>query len=409
MNLDIKLLIFITIVITGIFFIDNAYWGGYLGSPDHGLHNEISAPSDAMYEWNLVNKPPFKYRMLFPDIVKGSWSLLPDHLRNNNTFYVLYKSWSLLFLITSVISFYVLLRVIGFSELWTFAGCVAYMISAPVLLAYSLPVHTREDTLAYTLLCIGLVCLLKHRILAFLLIAVAGVFCRETLLLLPFILVFYYSYRTFLYRSLLALLPVATWLAIRIWLGGDDYDPWVGLKWNIANPGQVAGFAYVSFGFLWPLFLYGLFKRKALSRQSVNTSMSLFYQSGWMVLLLILTTTFVGGIYNEIRLLFLMFPWVIGISLHVLSLNQHTLRLVLKNKKYQLYAGFNILLFLLLSWISIHEFMQYFEKSIYNIRFDAWIILTLFNIFMTILFIPIFIRIFSRTAHSGDKFANQLL
>lgn len=408
MSSTLKILTFLIFITIGVFFISNEFLGGYLSSANPKLENEINAPAQALYQWELSNQAPFKYRLLFPAIVKGSWHMLATHQQDNEAFFIMYKSWSLVFLITSVLSFFFLIKVTGFDNRWSLLGCSCFLISPPILLAYTLPVHTREDTLAYTLLSLGLICIFQNKIFLFFLISILGIFCRETLLLLPFIFLFFSNYKSFPVRMIMAAIPVGAWVALRISMESGAYDPWEGLKWNLHNMEQVIGFSYVTFSFMWFLFFYGIFNKHKLVEKNANSSITFLYRSGLAVFSLIMITTFLGGIFNEIRLLFLIFPWVIILSLHVLYKNKEYILPIIKTKKYVAYLLINVTIFGMAFVLLANNYQKFLEPSRFDIRFDIWIAVTLFYTLVTTLLIPAYLKIFSCNRPIVSKYANHL-
>ena len=94
-------------------------------------------------------------------------------------------------------------------------GSLVYIVSVPFAFAYTVPVHTREDFLAFALFNWALWAIVKKRDLLFVLFAVAGVLTRETLMLLPLLRLFFGVGSTFKTLAV-SFIPVATWFALRI-------------------------------------------------------------------------------------------------------------------------------------------------------------------------------------------------
>ncbi len=316
-----------------VFIVSNMLLNGYLSSYQ-SLGDEIAAPADALHEWHLNKKAPFEYRILFPAIVLSAWTATRGE---NTAFYWSYVSISLIFFIGAALAFFQLLLELRFSRRLSLTGVIIFLLLPPLLLAYTLPVHTREDTLAYLILCLGLLFLLRKQYVWFFSICLIGVLCRETLLILPFIFLFFVKDFSFWKRAFLASLPIVAWLALRILVETNKaaYDPLEGFKWNLANPAQVVVFAFITFGPLWILWLGGrkLVLRKESSK-NMNERVQMLARSAPWALTLIIVTTFLGGIYNEIRLLYLGFPWVISLSLVFIKAYQDQLRSAINSKGY---------------------------------------------------------------------------
>ncbi|MEM9834295.1 MAG: hypothetical protein AAF944_26940 [Bacteroidota bacterium] len=316
-----------------VFVVSNVLLSGYMASYQ-SLGDEIAAPADALHEWHLNKKAPFEYRMLFPAIVLLVWKATGG---GNTAFYWSYVLLSLVFLTGSALVFFQLLLDLRFSRQLSLAGVIIFLLLPPLLLAYTLPVHTREDTLAYIILCLGLLFLLRKQYVWFFGICLIGVLCRETLLILPFVFLFFSKDFPFWKRVFIASLPVVAWLSLRILVETNKvaYDPLEGLRWNLANPAQVVVFAFITFGPLWILWLGG--RNLALrdeNHKDMNGRGKVLARSAPWTLALIIVTTFLGGIYNEIRLLYLGFPWVISLSLFFIKAYRDQLRSAINARGY---------------------------------------------------------------------------
>jgi hypothetical protein len=337
-----NILVVVLVLVSGILFmVSNHYLRGYLRS-ELTLAKEIKTPLDSIDQYKISEEAPFKYRLLFPTIVSTTYDLLYDGT-DVQGFYGVYKFWSVVFYATAALSFFWLLLTCGFSDLMSFVGSCLFLLMPPMLMAYTLPVHTREDTLAYTLFFCGLVFLLRNKGWAFVITSLLAVLCRETLLLLPFLYFFYGPTGNWSRRFVFAALPVICWISLRIAFGHEDYDVWLGLRWNLNNPEQVAGFLFITFNFCWLPFLSSMW----LDRNQVtgkHVGIRFFFKSAWVVLALILITTFVGGIYNEIRLLYLFVPWVLILTLDFVERKKDRLTLLLSNQAYWMF-GFTCFVF----------------------------------------------------------------
>lgn len=373
---------------TIIFFVSNHYMRGSLRSEVY-LAKEIKSPLDSIAQYRIASEAPFKYRLLFPQIIKATYNALYDQ-PSTLGFYHVYRAWSLCFYVASVLAMFWLLSTCGFSASFSFGGAVTFVLLPPMLMAFSLPVHTREDTLGYTLFFAGLVFLLKKKNALFLLIACLGVLCRETLLLLP-LLYFFFSENSWLSRFIIAGIPGILWLSLRFIMGHDQYDVWLGLKWNLDNPEQVVGFLFITFSICWLPFLFNLIEFKKGNVVN-NLNRKFFFQTAWFSLIVILVTTFVGGIYNEIRLLYLFSPWMIIITLDYLQKNQGHVYSLIQNQKYRVYA----VACAATAGLLMYFVLRYQEKLIvpgkYAVPYDLWIILSVCYIFILLLSLPLFIH-----------------
>ena len=365
--------------------VSNLWLGGYLFSYQ-SVGSEIAAPADALYEWNLNQRAPFEYRMLFPALVNGVWRMTAQ---TNAAFYGSYVGVSFACGIGAALAFFQLLLSVGFSARCSLVGVGMFLLLPPFLLAYTLPVHTREDTLAYLLLCVGLLLLVRKQYAGFALISVAGAACRETLLILPFVLLFFTHDLSFLKRALLASLPVAVWVLIRVLVEAnhESYDPLDGLEWNLNNPAQVVGFAFITFGPLW----IGWIKGRSIPRPSaLADGIELLARSAPWVLLLILLSTFLGGVYNEIRLLYLGFPWVIALSLFFFSTYAPQIKTIVRTTRYIKYVGSLGIASGLVYYVLAKNFASVVGPIYYDVPVQTWLAVFSVMFFVSLAMLPLY-------------------
>ncbi len=365
--------------------VSNLWLGGYLFSYP-GIGSEIAAPAEALYEWNLNQRAPFEYRLLFPAIVKGVWRVTAQ---TNSSFYWSYVGVSLACGIGAALAFFQLLLSAGFSSRRSLLGVGMFLLLPPFLLAYTLPVHTREDTLAYLLLCVGLLLLIRKQYAGFALISVAGAACRETLLILPFVLLFFTNDLSFLKRALLASLPVVAWVLIRALVDTDheSYDPLDGLAWNLNNPAQVIGFAFIAFGPLWIGWIKG---RNVYGPSPSANGVGLLARSAPWALTLILLSTFLGGVYNEIRLLYLGFPWVLTLSLLFFSTYAAQIKTIVKTTRYIKYVGSLGIAGALVYYVLAKNFASVVGPVFYDVPVLIWLAIFSIMFFISLAVLPLY-------------------
>jgi hypothetical protein len=386
------LYVIISLFAIAVFFFSNNYLRGYLKC-DSYLGKEIQASPDSLYQYKLSNKAPFKYRILFPTIVKTTHRVVFGST-NSIGFYYTYKFWSLLFYALSPCLLFYLMTIAGFNNGLSFLGAIIFILLPPMLMAYTLPVHTREDPLAYTILISGLICLVKEKRWLFLLIAVAGALCRETLLLLPMLYFFFANDTNIIRRLFISGAPVLTWLALRISMGHEEYDVTEGFKWNNNNPEQVIGFLFVTFNVCWVAFVFFVlrYKMKVLTSNKVR---SFFFKSSLLTLFVILVTTYLGGIYNEIRLLYLLAPWMILITLDFLETHGTEFKSVVFKNGYLLFVAVTILLCGVLMYFLLKYQTTFIVPGKYNVPYHLWIIVSVVYICITIIFLPVLFKVFA--------------
>jgi hypothetical protein len=214
--------------------------------------------------------------------------------------------------------------------------------------------------------------------------SVIGVLCRETLLILPFVYILFCDDHRLFIRISLGAAAFSAFLLLRYIVGWENYDHAEGLRWNLHHLEQVIGFTFITFGFLWLPFLTAIFRPLP---QILNT---LFHRSAGAVLFVIWTTTFLGGIFNEIRLLFLLAPWVIIIGLTYFQQNKKQIIAKALTKRYQISmvgatVAIAIITILLLQY---HE--HFLNSSRYGISYTKWILITSVQFLLFVLTIPLF-------------------
>ncbi|HEY8934172.1 MAG TPA: hypothetical protein VIM65_03095 [Cyclobacteriaceae bacterium] len=382
----------ICIIASSVFFTSNQFLGGYLSSPEH-LGKEIQSPKDSLYEYNLIKKAPFKYRILFTSIVKSSFELLFDS-GDSDGFYYSYKAWSLLFVVAASCLFFYLLTLNGFNDSLSFAGTCVFLLLPPLLMAYTVPVHTREDPLGYCILFLGLILIIKNKSWFFLIVALVGALCRETLLLLPLLYFLFSKDQNLIRKLLITGLPCVLWVLLRLLMEKTPYDSLEGFHWNNNNPEQVVGFLFLTYNILWLPVIFFILKFKTTILQETNNVRLFFYKSSLVALGLILLTTYLGGIYNEIRLLYLGVPWVIVISLTYFEKYSDDIFKIIRSGSYVIFVvlclvGAGCLLFFTLKYQQV-----LIKPGRYKIPYHLWIIISVIYFTISLVLMPAFVKVF---------------
>jgi hypothetical protein len=375
---DLCLLLFVA---SFVFYFGNSILDGSLHRPEN-LSGELKSPPDSLYQWNIGEEAPFKYRLLHRAMVLGTYHVLsaePD----NATFLTVYRTYAFGFHVLAVLSFYLLLRYLclGAGAFW---GAFIFSVLPPFFMAYSVPVHTREDTLAYTLLSLGLLAMLSGRVWWMVLIFALGALCRETLLLLPLVNLLFNRPMGIAKRAAIFAVSIGIFGGVRWAVGMEVYNYWEGLKWNLGNGFQVIGFLYLTFGFLWLPFIAWMYKS---IYHTENTA--IIHKSSMTVLLVILTTTFLGGIFNEIRLLYLLAPWVITGAIQFFQGNRERIRLLTRSRPYLVFASI-IFAVAAVSTLYLINGIQGWIESNYDIPYAPWITLAGIHGYLSIVTLPLF-------------------
>lgn len=368
------LLLFLTLA---VFWLNWAI-GASIASPGHLAH-ELQSPPNSPQEWGIQTWIPMKYRVLFYWIVKGTWStLFPQS--GAIGFYGVFIFWSILLFYASLIAFYFFLRTLDFSRSTSFVGCLLFLASPPVTLAY-LHVHTREDPLAYFLVVLAMVAVFKSKVVLVSLISILASLTRETTLIVPlvYLLVSGDSLRR---RFLVFAPPVLSTLVLRILLGFVAYNPFFGSIRNIEYPVETVCFLFMTFGVLWlPSFI----RLRDMRKQECSPSYAwrVLISSAPVALVLVMGTHVTLARAIENRISFLLFPWIIPLALHWFRANTGRIRTLAASRFYQAFAFF-IFTFLSVALIYIQvdkpAFMWHFG-AFYN---RYWLLLGYVHLLITL-------------------------
>jgi hypothetical protein len=305
--LYLLILLFLLVLVFGL----NIYAGGTITSPQQ-LAIDLLSPPNTPQAWLIQDLATVKYRALFRLIVRGTWSAFfpPD---DAFSFYLFFVGWSWLFFYGTVVALYYLLRQLQFDSRTSFIGCLLFLASPPVLLAYKYPVYTREDPLAYFLLTVGLIAVFRSRAFLAGLIAAAGALTRETTLILP--LAYLFAARDAWRKRLFVMaLPMLALIGIRILWGmavGDNLES--GLN-NLRHPFETLAFMFCVFGVLWTPYVVRLSERWRRG-EFENQAWEMLTASGPIILILMLGATLTISRAREARIAFILFPWAIPLAL----------------------------------------------------------------------------------------------
>ena len=375
----------IVIISLIVFTVSNTYLRGYLDTPG-SLAVEIQSPADSLYNYTISTKAPFKFRILFPLLVTASYQSITNS-SNADLFFTIYKFWSAVFYVLAALLFYYLLR-LNYNRTWSFTGVLLYLFTPAILLAYTVPVHTREDTLGYAIFFAGLILIQKQHYWGLLSLSILGAFCRETLLLLP-LLYFLFTSAKPLYKGVILFIPIALWLLYRL-LHREHYDYLEGFRWNVSNVEQVVGFLFIVFNLLWLSALGGLLKWRSLHSTSF---VSFFFKSFFVALPLVLLSTFFGGIFNEIRLLHLLCPWIIIFSLEYMKNNYVALIKFFSLRSFQFYIVVIFLMVIFLGYVIPPKLNEFVSPGKFDVPYVLWLSVSLVYVGLFLIAVPVFISI----------------
>ncbi len=373
-----------------VFYFTNKLLPSNLSNKER-LGKDLKTSPANLYLWKINDEAPFKYRILFKEVVLNSYNLLGNK-EDSSSFFITYKIWSGIFYSLAVITYFIFLQILGFKTNLAFSGCLLMLFSTPYLVAYVPPIHTREDILGYLILLLGLIFIIKKKTFWVLLLSIVGFLCRETLLILPLVYFFFSAQEKYWIRYGLPLLTITTYLVYRIISGVETYDAKQGLLWNLSNPAQVIGFLFLSFGFLWLPFLHCI-RRWNSSTDANQETTNLFLKSSLFVVVLVLITTFLGGIFNEIRLLFLAFPWVITVSLNYYRQYSSEFTSRIKKGSYIIFIFGSLIFFIIIAFFTILNINKFIVPSKYGISYQLWAALTFIHLYLVTISLPVHLKI----------------
>jgi len=311
-------LLFLLVVV----FAFNWIAGGTITSPRH-LAIDLASPPDSPQDWSVQYWIPTEYRALFRWIVQGTYSVLFSPT-DAFGFYSAFVFWSFFFFGCALIAFYFYLRVLDLSSTAAFIGGLLFLASPPVLLAYKYPVYTREDPLAYFLVLLGLIAVFKSKAMWVSVISAVAALTRETTLILPLAYVLA-SRDPWSKKFLVCLPPLLAVVGVRFLLGFAAYDPFEGSIYNLQTPGQTLAFLFCAFGVLWLPYLIRM-QDKWREGNFASYAWQVLVATGPIILILVLGTQIVLARAREIRISFLLFPWVIPLALDWFRANGERLR-----------------------------------------------------------------------------------
>ncbi len=186
---------------------------GALATPGVLLAELHAAPAspDLDRPWEMGEELPYRYRPLYRFLVLSVYAHLEPR---PEVFYGLFVTAGALSLLLALVFFDWLLRELGYSSKQALIGMALFGLGFPVLFAYDMPIHTREDFLGYAWITVTLVAVARDRPWLVALLGAIGAGIRETCLLgvLPFFLV---SKRKPQEKVLAYAVPGIAWLAIR--------------------------------------------------------------------------------------------------------------------------------------------------------------------------------------------------
>ncbi len=292
-------------------FALNVFVGSMLTSPAQ-LAEGLASPPDSPQSWSIQDWSTVKYRALFRITVQGVWSWFFAS-SDAQGFYLTFVALSFLIFYGTVIALYFFLRELSFDPRTSFIGGLFFLVSPPVLLAYRYPIYTREDPLAFLLLVVGLIAVVRSNLFWVCLISIAAALTRETTLIMPLAYALA-SKQSWGKRILVAVVPVLALIGIRLAWGNTIPDSLNSSVLNFTNLGETSAFMFCTFGALWLPYLISLVQRWR-HNDARNHAWSVIISTAPIVLALVLVATLSISRAREIRITFILFPWAIALAL----------------------------------------------------------------------------------------------
>ena len=288
----------------------------------HDLAVELHATKEAPGAWPMGAEAPYRYRWLFRELVLGAERLSPS-FQTEEGFYRLFVFCSGLSLLLSCLAFDLLLRRLGFDERLATLGVVLYLAGFPILFAYDMPIHTREDLLENSVFCLALVAVVADRPVATVLLVCLAANVREMGLLaaVPF---WFCSRRprsvrlgvvaaatvgALLVTSIRELAPRIPWFLDRTVWHPEGYQT------TLSAPFEGTLYAFVCFGALWFAAFFGARRRRERLGPEASARDLLGFPQAPLCVFLALASSVALGQVREVRTVYLAFPWVVPLAL----------------------------------------------------------------------------------------------
>ena len=200
-------------------------------------------PQQWIEKWMWHKGSPYKYRILGKLPVWLIWKVTKGD-NPGKTFYWIYLLWLFVFAYAAITAVYFYLKTLftnipkrasPFAQNIAFGGSILFYLIPAFLFAFKFPGHTKViDILAYFLLTLGVYSIIRRRLSWMIMISSIGIFCHETLLIVPLIY-FIVGKETFMKKCLYAGIPFIIWFVYRmLWWG--MYNPLIFSKVSRFTP-----------------------------------------------------------------------------------------------------------------------------------------------------------------------------
>ena len=346
-------------------------WFAYdLRTPSNLFNTYVETPISSIITPGV--RAPWRYRFL-PNIVNWTLSKVKRYVPALD--YHASVVWAhCASMAVALVALYALLRsYLNISTLLGGLGVLGAASSYPLVFGYQPSVYmTLSDSMSYGLVTIALMSLFSSKYWLFVVICVAAVLTRETNLILicPLLLD---GDAKWLHKLTGIVIPTAVVFGVRIWLGWEIGYLSLGWNRNIATP-VLANILYVflALGVFWAIGVIGWlhFLPRAWT---LPRNLKLLWLSMPVVTGALLIANILWAILAENRILFLVFPWIIGIGTAYLS-TKNKIGFVLPDLKR--FASAGVVTFVILGgvffwmtnqaqkWFSVPGQMEYILASL---------------------------------------------
>ncbi|MEO9824283.1 MAG: hypothetical protein ABJF50_07710 [Paracoccaceae bacterium] len=269
---------------------------------------------------------PFKYRIVFRGAVDlvAHFFLLTGAPKDIHTYWLAFMGISVLSHAFAIWACDQFLQAAGAKSRARLAGVGVWLLLPPVLFAYIIPVQTKEDFLAYGLIFLALRAMLKGDWISVVVICVLGAFVRETLLIISGLFLLGTNAPRKMKFAVL-ILPICIHIGLRLGFGVNGYQ--VFRETNLLSILLPLLALALTFGFGWvPLVRYlamaqpiAAFRRGlsvfGLAKVPLLTShqerLDALRGAFPYALVLLFVAHFFMGRIQEIRITFLLSPFVL--------------------------------------------------------------------------------------------------
>ena len=297
-------------------FLFNAYSCGALAGP-RWLGAELHCTPADPASWAQGAQIPYSYRWLFRWIVLHVCALVPGGA-TVAVFYAVFIGASAVSLLLAVVLLDRFLRAAGITRENARIGGLLFLAGFPIVFAYNMPIHTREDLLGYAAVALLLILVMRDRPVLLALAGALAVNVRETttLGLLPYL---FLSRRPF-WQRVLAVVPA--FIVLRCirpppGVSHDGYDYFAnGLGVNLNAPSEAFFYMFAAFGVLWVLVPLGFRERRRAGRGGFQ---DIFGLPGLLAIALAVAVNMSLGMMRECRIVYVAAPFVIGFALEYLT------------------------------------------------------------------------------------------